>query len=476
MSPAAVAATGWGWRPAGRRAWAVDGLDLRIGAGERVLLVGASGSGKSTLLRALAGVLGGDDEGERHGDLTVGGRDPRDAAGTAGLVLQDPATQMILPALFDDAAFGCENLGVPRVEISSRVTAALAAVGLDALAPATRTNRISGGQQQRLALAGAIAMRPGVLLLDEPTANLDPDGAQRVRDAVRAVADATGCTLVVVEHRTDLWLAVVDRAVVLGTGGRVVADGAPGLVLRGPEARAAGVWPPEHRPSTPRPTQAAGEPLLTTRDLVVGREGRPVASVELTVRRGVLTAVAGPNGAGKSTLAAVLGGLLAPLEGALDASPALARGLGAAPIRWRPRALAARIGSVFQSPQLQFVRATVREELAVGPRAQRATGIDARVDDLLERLGLTALAGANPFTLSGGQQRRLSVGAAVAARPDVLVLDEPTFGQDRITWDALVGLLLDERDAGGAIVAMTHDGALLETADEVRTIGATVPA
>ena len=184
---AAVEARGWGWRHAGRRASAVSGLDLRIDPGERVLLLGASGAGKSTLMHALAGVLGGDDEGDRSGELLVDGRPP--APGRSGLVLQDPDSQVVLARVGDDVAFGCENLGVPSGEIWPRVASALDSVGLG-LPLDHPTSSLSGGQKQRLALAGVLAMRPGLLLLDEPTANLDPDGVIEVRDAVaRVVAD-----------------------------------------------------------------------------------------------------------------------------------------------------------------------------------------------------------------------------------------------------------------------------------------------
>jgi energy-coupling factor transport system ATP-binding protein len=178
--PVRVEARGWGWRHAGRIRWALDGIDLRIAPGERVLLLGPSGSGKSTLLHALAGVHGGEDEGEQRGSLLVDGADAGAVRGRAGLVLQDPDSQVILARVGDDVAFGCENLGVPRDEIWQRVPEALDAVGLD-LPLDHPTSALSGGQKQRLALASALAMRPGLLVLDEPTANLDPAGVAEVR-------------------------------------------------------------------------------------------------------------------------------------------------------------------------------------------------------------------------------------------------------------------------------------------------------
>jgi len=465
--PAAVEARGWGWRHASRAAWAVRDASFRIAPGERVLLLGASGSGKSTLLHGLAGVLGGDEEGEAEGELVVGGRPAAASRGVAGLVLQDPDSQVILARVGDDVAFGAENLGVPRAEIWHRVAEALDAVGLD-VDLRRPTKMLSGGQKQRLAIAGALAMRPGLLILDEPTANLDPDGVLEVRDAVLRSVERTGATLVVVEHRVDAWLPVVDRVLVLDAGS-VVADGPPDEVLARDGARlaAAGVWVPGIPPALPDPPRAAEGPvLLTADDLAVQRvRGVPVASgISLRLRHGEALALTGPNGAGKSTLGLTLAGLLPPASGSLVAAPVLAGAAGPSPIDWSSRQLLTRIGSVFQDPEHQLLAKTVRGELEVGPRAlgQEEATYSRRVDELLERLRLAPLARANPYTLSGGEKRRLTVAAALATAPQILVLDEPTFGQDARTWGELVGLLARLRDEGSAIVVITHDLAVAE--------------
>ena len=235
-----------------------------------MLLLGASGAGKSTLLHALAGVLA-DDEGDREGTMLIDGQRP--APGRAGLVLQDPDSQLILARVGDDVAFGCENLGVPRDETWRRVRESLEFVGLSV--PLDRsTTALSGGQKQRLALAGVLAMRPGLILLDEPTANLDPGGVTDVRDAVARVANDTGATLVVIEHRVAVWQHVVDRVVVLGAGAGVVADGDPASVLeaRGAQLAADGVWVAGHPPV--HPTRRQGRErieVLDTDGLAVGR-------------------------------------------------------------------------------------------------------------------------------------------------------------------------------------------------------------
>lgn len=482
-APAAVDARGWGWRHASRRAWAVTDATFRIDPGERVLLLGASGAGKSTLLHGIAGVLGGEEEGESAGELLLDGVAASATRGRAGLVLQDPDSQVILARVGDDVAFGCENLGVPRAEIWTRVRAALDAVGLD-VALDRPTKALSGGQKQRLALAGALAMRPGLLLLDEPTANLDPAGVVDVRDAVGRVLDATGATLIVVEHRIDVWLPLVDRVIVLGAGG-VLADGTPEAVLgdsagnRRAELADAGVWVPGIPPAAPPPpAHGPGEALLSARDLAVERvRGTRVAQgIDLDVAAGEALAIIGPNGAGKSTLGLTIAGLLPPAAGGVVAAPPLAGGAGDSPIRWRSRELLTRIGTVFQDPEHQLLARTVREELEVGPRA---LGLDpaataARVDELLDRLRLASLARANPYTLSGGEKRRLTVAAALATAPRMLVLDEPTFGQDARTWAELVALLARLRDEGAAIVTITHDEAVV-SALHARTFALAAP-
>jgi energy-coupling factor transport system ATP-binding protein len=446
---------GFGWRHAGRRAWAVRGVDLRVERGERLLLLGPSGAGKSTLLAGLAGLLA-EDSGEREGTLDLGGLRP-------GIVFQDPQTQLVMARSGDDVAFGLENHGVPAGEIWPRVDDSLATVGFR-YGRDRSTAALSGGEAQRLALAGALALRPSLLLLDEPTANLDPAGAAGVRAAIEAMLAGRDTTLILVEHRVTEALPLVDRVVVLEPGGGVAADGPPGAVFatHGAWLVERGVWVPGHpapRPGagTGRPAAGDGAPLLRAdRVAVAGR----LSTMDLTVPGGEALAVLGSNGAGKSTLALLLGGLLAPDSGAVRATPELAGDLaGRPPHRWRAAALARRIGSVFQNPEHQFVTSRVRDELALGPRRTGASpdAVKSIVDDLLVRLRLDRLAAANPYTLSGGEARRLSVATALATAPRLLILDEPTFGQDRRTWVELVDLLARLRDDGRAVVAVTHD-------------------
>lgn len=467
---ARVCARGWGWRHAGRKNAALSGVDLDIAPGERVLVLGPSGSGKSTLMGGLAGLLGGAEEGEATGTLTVDGVAPADARGRVGLLMQDPEAQVVLARVGDDVAFGMENLGVPREEIWPRVADSLNAVGLSVPLDHS-TTELSGGQKQRLALASILAMGPGLLLLDEPTANLDPSGVAEVRAAVETVVERTGATVVVVEHRVDVWASLVDRVIVVADGA-IAADGPLREVLaqQGDALRERGIWLPgddvaaEVGPAPEvAPASSEDAPIARVTDLTIGYDkASPVRSgIDLTLERGVSTCIVGANGAGKSTFALTLAGLLPPLEGTVEVETS--DGTAGDPHEWSSKQLLGRMSMVFQEPEYQFLAATVAEELAIGPRAAGMSEeeIAPLVDEHLEALGLTKLARANPMTLSGGEKRRLSVATALISAPELLILDEPTFGQDRGTWLGLVRLLRAALERGVTLVSITHDPAFV---------------
>ena len=467
---ARVCARGWGWRHAGRKNAALSGVDLDIAPGERVLVLGPSGSGKSTLMGGLAGLLGGAEEGEATGTLTVDGVAPAEARGRVGLLMQDPEAQVVLARVGDDVAFGMENLGVAREEIWPRVENSLEAVGLSVPLDHS-TTELSGGQKQRLALASILAMGPGLLLLDEPTANLDPSGVAEVRAAVEKVVERTGATVVVVEHRVDVWASLVDRVIVVADGA-IAADGPLDEVLaqQGEALRERGIWLPgddvaaEVGPAPEvAPASSDATPIARVTDLTIGYDASaPVRSgIDLTIERGVSTCIVGANGAGKSTFALTLAGLLPPLEGAVEVETS--DGTAGDPHEWSSKQLLGRMSMVFQEPEYQFLAATVAEELAIGPRAAGMTDeeIAPLVDEHLEALGLTKLARANPMTLSGGEKRRLSVATALISAPELLILDEPTFGQDRGTWLGLVRLLRAALERGVTLVSITHDPAFV---------------
>lgn len=520
----------WGYRHASRRHFAVRNLNLTISAGERVLLLGASGIGKSTILEGAAGLLGEDgseaagtygqrsdqqrsdehgvsevvdaDGGVTEGRVLVDDTPVQQARGRVGLVLQDPDAQAIFQRLGDNVAFGPENMNTPREQIWPQVHRSLVDVGLDGLQMHRSTAHLSGGQMQRLALAGALAMRPGVLLLDEPTANLDPAGVDQIVAAVSDVVRESRATMVLVEHRANPWMQLIDRVIVLGLqtddGSEarlvhrgqgdevsrrgflqtvVVADGTPDEVFTDKrlDFAALGIWLPpqyqhagdgiglirtEQEPAYPA-SEGHGEPVLSTRDLAIGRQGVPIADhIDLDFFAGQITALVGPNGAGKSTLSLTLAGLLKPVSGEVSASGELSDGLAStSPIDWKSTALASRISYVFQNPEHQFARGSVLEEVMLGPIR---TGMDADAAtttamQLLERFGLRQYAHMNPYTLSGGEKRRLTVAASLAAAPRVLILDEPTFGQDRRTWMQIVRLVHDLRADRTCIIVVTHD-------------------
>jgi energy-coupling factor transporter ATP-binding protein EcfA2 len=419
------------------------------------MLLGASGSGKSTLLSGLAGLLEG---GESEGELRVDGLDPRDARDRTGIVFQDPESSLVMARAGDEVAFGLENRCVPANEIWPRVDEAVEKVGFT-YGRNRATDALSGGEQQRLALASALALRPGLLLLDEPTANLDPAGATLVRDALRRVLGGGQQTMVLVEHRVAEATDLVDRVIVLQPGGGVLADGSPADVFArlGDELAEAGIWVPNHPlpmpPSRPRPSP---DEVLTAERVgyhYPAEEPLAVGPIDLQLRTSEALAIVGPNGSGKSTLALLLGGLLRPSIGSVT-------GPDRQPI-WRMPAvrLARMIGSVFQDPEHQFLTGSVRDELTLAPRRQQLSAVEAsrRAAALMERLHLTPLAEANPFTLSGGEKRRLSVATALAGEPSVLILDEPTYGQDRRTAVELLDLLARQRDEGAAVCFVTHD-------------------
>lgn len=500
------------WHHPGRPEPVISGLNLTINPGEKVLLLGTSGAGKSTLLHAIAGVLHDDDGESAGGTITINGKEPAEARGTAGMMQQDPESSIVMATVGNDVAFGPENLRVPREEIWGRVTEALTAVGLNHLPLDHPSSALSGGQKQRLGLAGILSMHPGAMILDEPTANLDPSGVREVRDSILTATEATGATLLVVEHRVSIWAPHMDRIIVLGEGGTITHDGAPDTVLT--EARQelidAGVWVPNYVPRAPQSGSDSehGEALLRAENLSITRAhptpkqrrarrrtikrlgdtpapaptDLPVlrGGINLTLHAGEHLSVLGPNGAGKSTLALTLAGLLTAPDGTLTATDALRnydgnnhggeqsnggeRAHWDVPT-WTPAQMLSRIGYVFQEPEYQFIRGTVREELELGPRRLAALtrnplnedDLTARTNELATHLRLTHLLDANPFTLSGGEKRRLSVASALATAPKILILDEPTFGQDARTWAELVDLIRKLLAGGTAVISITHD-------------------
>lgn len=573
---ASITLDSWGYRHASRPQFAVRNLSLHIRPGERVLLLGASGIGKSTILQGLAGLIGvrsdenedsgyDADEGLCEGHIRIGSLPVGKARGKVGLVLQDPDAQVVFERVGDNVAFGPENMGVPFDEIWDRVDESLASVGLQGLDLQRTAVHLSGGQTQRLALAGVLAMRPEVLLLDEPTANLDPDGVSQVVEAVHNTVAKEGCTMVLVEHRVEPWLNDIDRVIVLGrdssTGlaapaqdeehnssqyavqkkvqesahdasqvvsvrrshndsqglpsscaevtavqdsAHVVIDGDPHTVFTtyARQLEQLGVWVPKQylakqnstineaestSSSTTTPmvscdvhTQhhtssedAKACAILSTDHLSIGRNGQSIAEdINVALTDHEIVALIGPNGAGKTTLALSLAGLLEPVGGHVHTANELAAGAhGDEPFNWHSIELSQRIAYVFQNPEHQFVRSTVLDEVMLSQLQQGVNQDKARVraEELLEQFHLSDYMFMNPYTLSGGEKRRLSVISALAASPKVLILDEPTFGQDRNTWQQMVEVIRQLQANDVSIIIVTHDEALVE-ALHARTI------
>ncbi len=356
----------------------------------------------------------------------------------------------------DDVAFGLESRAWSRDAMLARVPEALDEVGLAGL-ERRRTSRLSGGQQQRLALAGALAPRPGILVLDEPTANLDPPAARAFAARMTALRAARAVTMVLVEHRIDIAWSLADRVLALGTDGRPIDFGAPAAVLARSRDRllAAGAWLPDEpatsrRRSVPPASSHASDPVVVTASGVRYAYDGPdvIQGVDVAVAAGERTVLVGTNGSGKSTLGRLLVGLLRPSRGQVRLE-------GRDPSRLRPSDLAEHAAYLFQDPEQQFVTLRVEDEVTLGlDRVARRNA-----ESLMDRIDLPlALFGdRSPYTLSGGEQRRLSLATALVRRPRLLVLDEPTFGQDRRGHEALLQILDERVDDGAAVLAATHD-------------------
>ena len=451
---------------------AVEDFNLTVHDQEFVVLVGPSGCGKSTTMRMVAGL-----EDITSGDVLIDGKRVNDVAPKdrdIAMVFQSYALYPNM-TVYENMAFTLELKKVPKDEIDRKVRSAAEILGITEYLD-RKPKALSGGQRQRLALAGVLAMHPGLLLLDEPTANLDPEGVKEVHDAVRHVLEQTRETLVVVEHHIDVWLDLVDRVIVLGKPeadshvSGVIADGTPEEVFGSMASVLAkgGAWVPGRtiESHTPESSQSSGDVVLRTEDLSFGRDFALGEHVNLVFHAGEITALTGKNGVGKSTLALTLAGLLKPISGrvSMDETMVPARRENDV-FTWKSRDLLGRIGMVFQEPEHQFVASSVRDEAAVGPKSMGKSEEEsyAIADNMLERMNLARFAQANPFTLSGGEKRRLSVASMLAAAPKVLVMDEPTFGQDFTTWTEMVKLIAGARDAGCSVIMVTHDEPLIET-------------
>ncbi len=496
-----------------RREPAIRNLSFKVAQGETVLILGPSGSGKSTLVLTLNGLIPHDIEAEVKGHALVAALDTATASLEAltskvGVVFQDPEAQFCTLTVADEVAFGLENLNVPREEMDNRIRRALEQVGLEGMEHRSLL-RLSGGEKQRLALAAILAMKPEIIILDEPTANLDPSATAAF---FRMLAPLRGKhTILIVEHKLDECIDLVDRVLVLTPGGSLLTEGAPRDVFATKSARLReyGVWVPQvtEWALTLRSRGVVMNPLpLTVEEAVraahlleipvslrrgnartLASDGalaaqvrslsftypigeRPaLRSASMEVPGGGLFALVGPNGSGKSTLASHLIAINPPPPGKVfvfgqDVSPEAGMSLAR---------LTELVGYVFQNPEHQFVTDRVYDELAYGLRVRgyAEEEIHAKVQELLEDFQLEALAEANPFTLSQGQKRRLSVATMLAVGQKLLVLDEPTFGQDRLTTDRMVSRWRRLQEQGITVLFITHNMRLvLDVAEKVAVL------
>lgn len=499
-------------------------VSLVVPRGQRLAVMGATGAGKTTLAMTCKGLVPQLHDGVVRGAVRVLGRDPLHEpvarlCDVVGLVLQDPESQVTGRTVVLDAAVGPANLGLPADEVWRRAHGALELVGLADLADRD-TGHLSGGQLQRLAIAGVLAMSPPVLVLDEPTSELDPAGTAAVFDLVRRLSGGGAHTIVLIEHESELIAEWAQRVVVLADGG-IVFDGSPGELFGDPDGAAAlGVRAPQvaqvaarlrhgdpaapaapstlveavrvlHRRSSPPDVlEASDQPAsgsaagvgsaIETRGLHHVYPGGVAALVDVDCRvdEGEFVAVVGRNGAGKTTFARHLNGLLRPTGGEVRICGHPTAGRSVAE-------LAHDVGFVFQNPDHQIFASTVTDELAYGLRnaGWEPERIAARVDEVRRLVGLDVAPDTHPFRLGKGQRQRLAVASVLALSPRILVVDEPTTGQDHAGARAMLDLVADLNAAGHTILMVTHDMALVAeyarrvlVFDRARLVADTTPA
>ncbi len=476
---------------------ALQDINLTIEEGEFILFTGPSGCGKTTLCRALNGLIPRFYQGEMSGSVRVMGLDTREhptweLARHVGLIFQNPENQIFALTVEKDIAFGLENLGVSREEMYREVDWAARVTGIQNLR-LRATHELSGGQKQRLTIASVLAMRPSIIVLDEPTSFLDPVGAERIFQVLDRLNKELGITIIIIEHRIDIAAKYVDRIVVFDRG-RLVSDGSPREVLGREETRLLGVGiprvlmlskmlGPELFPSPPLSPEEFYQAILprlpkattaTTKPspahqfvgehyhkAIIQVEGvsytypagvEALKDVDLEIHQGDYVAIMGENGAGKTTLIKHFNGLLRPQRGRvlLDG-----RDISETSVAQLSR----RVGLVFQNPDDQLFEETVEREVAF---ALRNFGMDEgmvekRVDWALNLLDLAQYKHKSPFTLSGGERKRVALASVLAWDPEVLVLDEPTIGQDYGQKERLKHFLMQLRTQGKTIVVVTHD-------------------
>ncbi len=472
---------------------ALRDISLTVRQGEMVVIMGASGAGKSTLVKCLNRVIPAFQTGLLTGDVTLFGQRLTHEkvgalAGTVGMVFQDFEAQLFSTTVRDEVIFGMEQLGVDPALMPARLEAVLAQVGLSGFEGRDPTT-LSGGQKQRLAIAALLALQPRLLVLDEPTTDLDPQGRQEIFTLLGQMR-ASGHTLVLVEHEASA--AVLADRVILLAAGAIVAEGSPERILprtallerygvrpRDSDrvfqhfgittyvrsvAEAAATLQPHWSSASPAPVVPAqspatrthehsAPPLLEVEAVTHAYDSGPpaVRDVTLTIHAGEFLALLGKNGSGKTTLAKHLGGLLTPTHGRV-----LLRGQEVSQVPLHQ--FAQEVSYVFQNPDHQLFADTVEAEVAFGPRniGLDAAEVRTRVDEALDAVGLQSLREQDPFLLGRGERQRLAVAALLALRPRMLILDEPTTGLDYPEQRQMMDLLKRLHHEGRTILIITH--------------------
>lgn len=489
---------------------ALQPLDLEINKGENILLLGPSGSGKSTLALALQGLIPRAVEAEMTGELTVHDAAPKhwkitEACRHVGILFQDPETQFCMETVEDEIIFGMENIGLPVGDIKDRLEHVLKITGLKEQR-FSRLTTLSGGLKQKTATACLLALDPGMFILDEPTANLDPKSKEDFIQLWINTAARQNKTLLFIEHNMETGLEHIDRVIALRKEGGVLLDGPPHTVFREqahileqegihvPEVcRTARrmeqegniTWSPfplslhewetqcmqhgfqkrEEPFSGLFPHAPAEPPLIEAENMTFSYGSKRILdNVSFILHAGEFTALCGSNGAGKSTLARLLTGLEDPEGGTLFRNGKDTRHL-------KTRDILKQTGMVFQNPEHQFICDTVEDELTFGWRAAglASSSFHKELEKLLDLFQLQEKRHSNPFSLSQGQKRRLSVAVMLTGNQKLLILDEPTFGQDESGTKALMGMLKKwQQKEGGTILMITHDMSLVDQyADKV---------
>jgi energy-coupling factor transporter ATP-binding protein EcfA2 len=469
---------------------ALKNIDLSIEDGQFVLLTGASGSGKSTLCRVFNGLVPHFYGGRLSGSAEVQGMDiiktpPRELATKVGMVFQDPENQLVTSDVEREIAFGLENLGYPRNLIARRIEEALDTTGIANLRFA-RHNELSGGEKQKVAIASVLALHPEILVLDEPTSELDPQSAEEVLRLLERLNDELGLTVILIEQRLDRVAHLVDRMLVMADG-QIAADGTPSEVMGGNVDGLGIGLPPVIRlmrklqgkelplnglPLTVKDARlqlqkvlkgvkasafadagASLEPVLNIDRLWFSYGERAVLkNINLDIERGGFIAVMGRNASGKTTLVKQLNGLLRPTRGKVR--------LGGMDTRQSTVAeLSRRVGYVFQNPNDHLFADTVEDEIAFSLRNRGAdeSEINKAVEGMLDEFELTNYRKSYPRNLSGGERQRVALASVLAGQPEIIVLDEPTRGMDYILKKKLISYLDDYRRRGNTVIMVSHD-------------------